>query len=109
MQPNTWYHVAGVYDATARTMHVYLNGQPDDGQLSGTVAANQQDSPQDVLIGQRPGWAGFGFNGRIEDVRIYDRALSGSEIQADMARPLGGGAATDPVPPMVTVTAPANS
>ena len=25
MQTNTWYHVAGVYDATNRTMAVYLN------------------------------------------------------------------------------------
>ena len=107
MQANTWYHIAGVYDATARTMHVYLNGVLDDGQLQGTVAADQQDSPQNVLIGQRPGWAGFGFNGRIDDVRIYNRALTAAEVQTDLGRALGSAGSSDTVPPVVTVTAPA--
>ena len=88
-------------------MHVYLNGVLDDGQLQGTVAANQQDSPQNVLIGQRPGWAGFGFNGRIDDVRIYNRALTAAEVQADLGRALGSVGSSDTVPPLVTVTAPA--
>ena len=41
---NTWYHVAGVYDASARTMDVYINGIPDDGVLSGTVPSSQVNS-----------------------------------------------------------------
>ena len=35
----TWYHVAGVYDAAARTLHVYVNGALADGALIGTVPA----------------------------------------------------------------------
>ncbi len=31
LQPNTWYNIAGVYDAATQTLHVYLNGQLDDG------------------------------------------------------------------------------
>ena len=31
---NSWYFVTGVYDASARTMHVYLNGVLDDGSWS---------------------------------------------------------------------------
>ena len=42
LQPNVWYHIAGVYDAAAQTLHVYLNGQLDDGVLQGTVTATQQ-------------------------------------------------------------------
>ena len=107
MQANTWYHITGVYDATARTMHVYLNGVLDDGPLQGTVAADQQDSPQNVVIGQRPNWAGFGFNGRIDDVRIYNRALTAAEVLADLGRPLGSVGSSDTAPPLVTMTAPA--
>ena len=55
LQPNTWYNIAGVYDAASQTLHVYLNGQLDDGQLVGTVTATQQTSALDVEIGQRPG------------------------------------------------------
>ena len=35
---DTWYHVAGVYDANVRTLNVYLNGHLDDGFLLGQAA-----------------------------------------------------------------------
>src|SRR6202022_4176178 len=92
LQPNTWYNIDGVYDAAAQTLHVYLNGQLDDGQLVGTVTATQQSSSLDVEIGQRPGSPGvFQFNGRIDDVRIADHAITQSQIQTDMATPLVAG------------------
>jgi len=83
---NTWYHVAGVYNAAARTLDVYVNGVLDNGQLRGTVPASQYNSPQNVNIGRRSG--GFYFPGRIDEVRIYNRALTQGEIQADMIAPL---------------------
>ena len=44
----------------------------------------------DVEIGQRPGNPGaYQFNGRIDDVRIANGALTQSQIQADMATPAG--------------------
>ncbi|MGY4286415.1 hypothetical protein ACVWXO_005635 [Bradyrhizobium sp. LM2.7] len=92
LQPNTWYYITGVYDAAAQTLYVYLNGQLDDGQLVGTVTATQQSSALDVEIGQRPGNPGvFQFNGRIDDVRIADHAITQSQIQTDMATPLVAG------------------
>jgi hypothetical protein len=85
MVVNTWYHVAGVYDATNRTMNVYLNGQLNNGVLVGTIPAVQPDSNQNVHIGQRPGVPGsFNFEGMLDDVRIYNRALSAPDIQGDM-------------------------
>ena len=35
---HTWYHVAGVYDAAAQTLDVYLNGALDDGVLRGSAS-----------------------------------------------------------------------
>src|SRR5262249_16779407 len=66
------------------------------------------NSTQNINIGQRPGFPGnFNFNGRIDEVRIYSRALTQAEIQVDMNTPVG--AAADPVPPTtptnVTATA----
>ena len=107
MQTNTWYHVAGVYNAATRTVDVYLNGQLDNASLDGTITASQQDSPLNVAIGRRPGSSGFEFNGRIDDVRIYDRALTAAEIQADMITAIGNQEPGDAVPPLVTLTAPA--
>ena len=44
---NTWYHVAGVYNAVARTLDIYLNGVLDNGALSGTVPASLRSSPDE--------------------------------------------------------------
>ena len=90
LQPNTWYHVAGVYDAAAQTLNVYLNGQLDNGVLQGTVTVSQQNSTANVNIGRRAGSTGFEFTGRIDDVRIADHALTQEQIQTDMVTPLGG-------------------
>ena len=83
---NVWYHVAGVYNASARTLDIYVNGVLNNGTLSGTVPASQINSAVNVNIGRRSG--GFYFNGMIDDVRIYNRALSQAEIQADMNTPV---------------------
>ncbi|TMG42047.1 MAG: LamG domain-containing protein, partial [Chloroflexi bacterium] len=84
----TWYHVAGVYDATARTLDLYVNGVLDNGVLSGMVPASQYNAAENVTVGRRAG--GFYFAGTIDEVRLYNRALSQAEIQADMNAPLGG-------------------
>ena len=102
LQPNTWYHIAGVYDAATQSLHVYLNGELDDGALQGTVTATQQNSTTtNVTIGRRAGATGFEFAGRIDDVRIYGRALTVAEIQTDMLTPVGTIGPTDPNPPDV--------
>ena len=107
MAVNTWYHVAGVYDATNRTLNVYVNGQLVNGALVGTIPAVQLDSNQNVNVGQRPGAAGnYNFAGVMDNVRIYNRALSQAEIQTDMTTPVGGPAPPDTTAPTVAITAP---
>src|SRR5207302_1117084 len=82
-QLNTWYHVAGVYDAAARTLNIYVNGVLDNGVLVGTVPASQANAANErVTVGRRTG--GFYFQGTIDEVRLYGRALSQAEIQSDM-------------------------
>ena len=81
---NTWYHAAGVYDAAAQTLDVYLNGEPDNGVLVGRVTGTQRSSRESVYVGRRSNPAGFEFAGTIDDVRVYSRALTRAEIVADM-------------------------
>jgi chitodextrinase len=85
---NTWYYVAGVYNAAARTLDIYVNGVLDDGVLSGTVPASQFNPNLNVTIGKRSG--GFYFQGTIDEVRIYNVALTSAQIQADMNTPISG-------------------
>jgi len=103
----TWYHIAGVYDAVARTMSTYVNGAIDNGTLSGAVPASQFNQTVNVNIGRRTG--GFYFNGVIDEVRIYSRALSQSDVQADMNTPVGGTPPPpDNIPPVVSMAGPAD-
>jgi hypothetical protein len=81
---DTWYHVAGVYDADTRALNVYLNGHLDDGILEGRVVAAQQASSQSVFVGRRAELRGYEFAGLIDDVRIYTRPLTQAEIERDM-------------------------
>jgi hypothetical protein len=79
---DVWHHVAGVYDASRRTMEVYLDGRRDDGDLVGTVATSQFDATGSVTIGSRSGAPGtYDFNGIIDEVMIFDRPLSEPEIR----------------------------
>jgi hypothetical protein len=83
---NIWYHVAGVYNASAQTLDIYVNGNLDNGVLRGTIPSSQVTPNVKVNIGRRTG--GFYFGGIIDDVRVYSRALSQDEIQQDLADPV---------------------
>ena len=87
-QLNTWYYVAGVYNAQAQTLDIYVNGVLDDGVLRGTVPASQFDANQNVTIGRRAGGTGYYFQGTIDELRIYNRALTAAEVAADMTTPV---------------------
>jgi hypothetical protein len=110
LQLNQWYHISGVYDAAAQTLDVYLNGVLDNGPLRGTVASSQQNSTLNVTVGRRAGSAGSEFNGTIDEVRIYNRALSPAEIQVDMQMAVTGAPSSDATAPSApgTLTATAS-
>jgi VanZ family protein len=103
LEIGTWYHVAGVYDAGARALDVYLNGQLDNGCLIGTVTDRQTITGTAVYVGRRASRGGFQFSGAIDDVRIYSRALAAREIAAEAkgtpaVHPAAAPAATAPAP-----------
>ena len=81
MPLNAWTHVALTYDGT--TMQLYVNG----------VLAASQARTGSIQASSNPLWIGgnspYGeyFQGLIDEIRIYNRALTQAEIQADMAAP----------------------
>jgi VanZ family protein len=93
LETNRWYHVAGVYDAKAQAINVYLDGRLDNGCVLGRVTSRQHVSGKPAFVGRRGDMRGFEFAGAIDDVRIYSRALSGREI-ADQASEAMPGSAT---------------
>src|SRR5262249_25485631 len=79
-----WYHIAGVYDAEARTLDVYLNGRLDNGSLVGSVTSTQHSSYETVNVGRLSDADGFAFAGSIDEVRVYSAAMTKDEIESVM-------------------------
>jgi len=74
---NTWYHIVATYDGT--TMKLYVNGQLDnskDHAYGGVIKTT--GNPR--YIGKRPSDTETQWLGLIDEVRIYNRALSAEEI-----------------------------
>ena len=79
---NTWTHLAATYDGT--TLRLYVNGV----QVGSRAVASPLLTSTGVLrIGGNSVWGEF-FAGRIDEVRLYNRALAAAEIQADMNAPV---------------------
>ena len=74
---NTWYYATIVWNGTQ--LYLYINGQ-SSAPITPTVAPFNVSVP--LAIGNFIAGGGNFFNGLIDDVRIYNRALSASEIQA---------------------------
>ncbi len=74
---NEWYHVALIYDGTEA--RIYVNGQLD---ISMNVSGEVSESNNELRIG-RGEPAGY-FIGMIDDVRLYNHALTESELLSAM-------------------------
>ncbi len=106
-----WHHVAATYDGT--NMFIYVDGTLDASQAATGLIVPNSDL---VCIGanskayvpscgcQEPGYF---FNGLIDEVSIYNRALTASEIQAIYAAGSAGKCPPSPTPPSIT-TQPTN-
>ena len=78
---NTWYNVAAIYNSSTEKMQIYINGQlktnvTRTGQTSGVLSTNLRN----LQIGGTPLDSNRWVQGRIPVARVYNRALSASEI-----------------------------
>ena len=93
---NTWTHLATTYDGA--NLRIYVNGaQVATTAVSGAIAASS--SP--LRFGGNGTWLDEFFQGRIDEVRVYNRALTVAEIGNDMSSPIGSPA---PPSPQLSVT-----
>jgi len=81
---NTWTHVAQTFDGS--TVTLFVNGiQVAATSISGSIqnTTNPLEIGSDHIFGQY-------FQGLIDDVRVYNVALTAAQIQSDMATPVSG-------------------
>ena len=72
LSPNVWYHAVATYDGTRRS--IYLNGQ----KIGSLVDSRADVQPLNFGIGKTYG--SEYFDGWLDEVAIYDRALSDTEV-----------------------------
>jgi len=83
IEENTWYHITFWYDFENQNRRIYINGV----QEAEAAASPYLGTSGNTVIGA---WGtGQWFRGIIDDVRVYTRALTDTEILGVMA---GGGA-----------------
>lgn len=95
LDDTNWHHVVLVFDGTqsgnVARLKGYIDGFPQILSFEpGIVPSQTSNSATPFGLGMVKG---AHSNGLIDDVRIYDRALSQAEIQADMNTPVGGSGA----------------
>ncbi len=76
---NRWFHVVGVYNNATGKASLYINGvfKAESAVLSGGYSTYSALPPK---IGRLAYTAAYYMNGTIDDVRIYNRALSAEEV-----------------------------
>lgn len=80
---NAWTHLASTYNGI--TLSLYVNGNLVASQpVSGTIIP----SAGPLRLGGNSIWGEY-YVGAIDDVRVYGRALTRTEILTDMNRPVG--------------------
>ncbi len=76
-----WYHVAIVYSRSGAFQRIYINGVERAASSRNEVLRTTTDPLQ---IGADQGFAGREFDGQIDEVYIYDAALTPEQINAVM-------------------------
>lgn len=82
-----WQHVAAVFDASASTMNIYVNGIDQPVTLNGSQTSINSTTLA-VGIGARNATSATYFDGQIDDVRIWNIARTQQEIQDNMCQAL---------------------
>jgi len=76
-----WHHIVGVWrGATPQIQLIYRDGAPLPGTVTGSTPATMFDSTTPVYLGSEN--LGDFYKGKLDDVRIYNRALDAQEIQS---------------------------
>jgi hypothetical protein len=75
MGMDVWSHIAFTFHDATNLVRFYLNGVKVD---SGYVSSSLGVSDEDLLIGDHPSLGEY--KGSVDDLAIFDRALTGAEI-----------------------------
>ena len=74
---NQWHHIAAVFDDAGNSLAIYVDGNAD---ATTATTETPRSSTGDAFMGWFSDGFGQFYSGLLDDARIYDRALSSTEI-----------------------------
>ena len=97
LKKDEWQHVFVVYDGSSKAsgLKIYFDGKLQEWTIEQDRLSDTIRSKVPLYLGRRN--PGAPFNGLLDEVRIYDRALTEAEVQA-----LAG---SDPIRPLLALKA----
>jgi hypothetical protein len=101
-----WYYVAMTYSAANSNLSLYVNGSLD---TNGAVSGSTITTAEPVFFGHQPNsgsyWWGYQSGVRLDEIDIFNRALSATEIQAIYDAGAAGKVNPNCVPPSTNAVA----
>ena len=94
-----WHHIAATYDQ--KNLKVYVDGELD-GELS-VLGEEPQTNEEPLLFGHAGGTGGWRYTGLMDEVAVYNIALSEDEIRTCMEKGLAQALAVAPVEKLATM------
>jgi hypothetical protein len=77
---NSWHHVVEVYQLSSHTIYTYIDGLLNSSKAN--IPSLNPTTAADMYFGSDGVGLPFYFNGKIDDIRIYNRALSSCDVDS---------------------------
>jgi prepilin-type N-terminal cleavage/methylation domain-containing protein len=80
---NQWYHLLTIYDGITANAKIYVNSDEvwSSSSYNGLIRSNPEE-PLTIAKSYFEGSTNYHFNGFIDDVRIYETALTSAQVEA---------------------------
>jgi hypothetical protein len=77
---NAWHHIAVTFASSGNLRKVYVDGQDDTDLPNTTYVATPDTAGDRFLLGYDPSTEARHFNGVLDEVAVWARALSASDV-----------------------------
>lgn len=89
MSAGNWHHFAMVINTSDNTCKVYINGVLQLTSTNAAIGAESFANNIDLYIGHNVSQARY-FNGQMDDIRFWSKAMTQAEVQADRTNIVNG-------------------
>ncbi|MDY6769488.1 MAG: LamG domain-containing protein [Candidatus Nanohaloarchaea archaeon] len=95
LEPGRWHHVTAVYDGDADELRLYVDGRHDTTE-TGVTMDSSSDNDGELHVGASPNFDAA--DAVVDDVRVYDRALSAGTVEGIARNGIGLNVSADLAP-----------